>query len=70
MTIANVLELPDAEATPEMMAAGRDAFLSYDSRFEDIEDAVRRVWDRMVAAMLKDNANSTGGGCNLAPRSR
>ena len=57
--------------TPEMMAAGMDAWLSYDARFEDAHDAVRRIWARMVAAMSKDNAVSAAGGRrNLVPRSR
>ncbi len=64
-------EVSAIEVTPDMMAAGLDAWLSYDSRFEDAEDAVRRIWVRMVAAMSRDNAVSAAGGRrNLVPRSR
>ena len=68
--IANADE-SEVEVTPEMMAAGLDAWLSYDSRFEDAEDAARRIWVRMVGAMSRENAvPAAGGRRNLVPRSR
>ena len=50
------LAVPEFEITDEMMRAGLDAWCEYDSRFEDTDDAVRRIWHRMVAAMLKADA--------------
>ena len=68
--IANADE-SEIEVTLEMMAAGMDAWLSYDSRFEDAEDVVRRIWVRMVVAMSRDNTVSAAGDCrNLVLRSR
>ena len=44
---------PSIEILPEMMRAGRDAWLSYGGEFEDAEDAVRDIWDNMVTAMFR-----------------
>jgi hypothetical protein len=37
-------------ATPEMVKAGVAEFYSYDERFEDPEDVIRRIWRAMLAA--------------------
>jgi hypothetical protein len=36
------------EITDEIMRAGIDAFYSYDARFDDVEDAIRRIWEAMI----------------------
>jgi hypothetical protein len=37
-------------ATPEMIFAGAQAYLSLDRRFEDVGDAVQRIWGAMWRA--------------------
>jgi hypothetical protein len=40
----------EVEVTPEMIKAGTLEYLTYDSRFEDVEDVVRRVYHVMSTA--------------------
>lgn len=40
----------EIKITPEMIAAGGDAFCSYDSRWDDVEDVVIRIWLAMKRA--------------------
>jgi hypothetical protein len=44
----------EIEITPAMIEAGRSAFCDFDSRFEDVEDAVREIYWAMAAAAIKE----------------
>ena len=46
------LDTEETEVTPEMIEAGVGAFWSFDARFEDAEDVVRRIWCGMNAARV------------------
>lgn len=46
----------EAEITPAMVEAGAAAFNDFDSRFEDVEDAVCEIYRAMVAAKIKEAA--------------
>ena len=37
----------EIEVTPEMVRAGAKAWLSFDARFEEIDDVVIRIWRAM-----------------------
>ena len=42
------------EITDEMMRVGIKAFYSYDERFDDVEDAIRRIWEAMNGVRKSD----------------
>jgi hypothetical protein len=54
------------EPTDEMVRVGCDMFQSYDARYEDIGDAVKRIWRAMRAAQPKNRED--GGGNQAAIR--
>jgi hypothetical protein len=45
---------PDDEINDEMMEAGCHEFLSFDPRFEDVSDVVRRIWRKMLASKIAE----------------
>lgn len=47
----------ESDVTGRMIQAGKSEYFSFDSRFEDLEDALTRIWRAMEAARLK-NADS------------
>jgi hypothetical protein len=44
------------EVTAEMIEAGANEYISYDARFEDLGDAVLRIWKSMNAAKTRDSS--------------
>ncbi len=54
----------DMEITPEMIAAGVQGFWSFDARFEDAEDVVKRIWRGMIVVR---NAGAKAKGSRNAP---
>ena len=43
-------ECDDVKITPEMIEAGKKAFFPFDSRYDEIDDALKRVWRAMWMA--------------------
>lgn len=58
--IANA-EVSEADVTPAMIEAGADEFYSYDSRYEDVGDVVRRIWIAMAVVRNRLSAPSPWG---------
>jgi len=56
---ADVFEI---EVTPEMIEAGEEEFLSFDSRFERESDCVARVYKVMERTRLRSVKGDTGAG--------
>ena len=54
----------EIKVTPGMVEVGVRAFWSFDSRFEDAEDVVKRIWHDMNTAR---NGETTSGGARNAP---
>ena len=48
--------LSDLEATPDMIKAGVKAFFPFDRRYDEIDDALKRVWCAMWTALLEGQA--------------
>ena len=56
---ADVRTAFEIKVTPGMVEVGVRAFWSFDSRFEDAEDVVKRIWHDMNTAR---NGGTTSGG--------
>ena len=56
------LESEEIKVTPEMIEAGVRAFWSFDTRFEDAEDVVKRIWRGMNA--VRNGETKMEGGRN------
>ena len=64
MSDPKLAECDDVEITPEMIEAGVQGFWSFDARFEDAEDVVKRIWRGMIVVR---NAGVKAKGSRNAP---
>lgn len=56
MSDPKLTDYDDVKITPEMVEAGVKAFFPFDRRYDEIDDALKRVWRAMWMALLEGQA--------------